>query len=544
MAKRVAVIGGGIAGLSAAHELAERNFDVVVYEHRGIPGGKARSVAVPGSGTDGRADLPGEHGFRFFPGFYVHLPDPMGRIPYRDGASVADNLQATTRVAIARVGAPEILAPTHFPMSLSDHRLDFDDVYISATEIPPQDLEHFTRCLLVMLTSCEERRFGEFEYQSWWDFTDAPQRSEAYQNFCADGLTRTLVAAKAREMSARTGGAILLQMQFDMAKVHNTVDRLLNGPTNDVWITPWVNYLRTLGVDYRLNTPVLAIHGDGHRVTGITVQTPGRPGTHEEHADYYVAAVPAEVMAAMPLDVELRKAEPRLEGIAERRTRWMTGVQYYLRTDVTLQHGHTIYMDSPWALTSMSQHQFWPDVDLGAMGDGRVRGILSVDVSDWETPGLNGKRAMDCTREEIIQEVWDQAKAHVNFKSPRLVDEDLISAFIDPDIGWTASGPVKTTNAEPMLVNTAGSWDHRPDAVTSVENLFLASDYVRTYTDLATMEGANEAARRAVNGILAASGSPAAPCELWKLHEPEELAPVRALDRHRYHQGKPNAFAE
>ena len=38
-------------------------------------------------------------------------------------------------------------------------------------------------------------------------------------------------------------------------------------------------------------------------------------------------------------------------------------------------------------------------------------------------------------------------------------------------------------------------------------NLFLAADFVRTHTDLATMEGANEAARRAVNGILAATGS-------------------------------------
>jgi uncharacterized protein with NAD-binding domain and iron-sulfur cluster len=118
----------------------------------------------------------------------------------------------------------------------------------------------------------------------------------------------------------------------------------------------------------------------------------------------------------------------------------------------------------------------------------------------------------------------------------------MLSGFIDPDISW--AGASKTANAEPMLVNTAGSWDLRPEAVTSVENLFLAADYVRTYTDLATMEGANEAARRAVNGILDASGSSAPRCPLWKLHEPEELAPVRALDRHRYQRGKPNAFAD
>ena len=77
----MAILGGGVAGLTAAHELAERGFEVVVLEARAIPGGKARSLPVPGSATGGRADLPAEHGFRFFPGFYRHVPDTMRRIP-------------------------------------------------------------------------------------------------------------------------------------------------------------------------------------------------------------------------------------------------------------------------------------------------------------------------------------------------------------------------------------------------------------------------------------------------------------------------------
>src|SRR5215203_6883624 len=105
MGNRVIILGGGVGGMSAAHELAERDFDVTVYETRPIAGGKARSVSVPGSGTGGRRDLPGEHGFRFFPGFYRHLPDTMRRIPFagnRDG--VAGNLVAATRALLAQAG--------------------------------------------------------------------------------------------------------------------------------------------------------------------------------------------------------------------------------------------------------------------------------------------------------------------------------------------------------------------------------------------------------------------------------------------------------
>ena len=44
---------------------------------------------------------------------------------------------------------------------------------------------------------------------------------------------------------------------------------------------------------------------------------------------------------------------------------------------------------------------------------------------------------------------------------------------------------------------------------------------MRTYTDLATMEAANEAARRATNAILALSGVDAPPCVLWEFDIPK-----------------------
>jgi hypothetical protein len=71
--KWVIILGTGVAGMSAAHELIERGFEVVVYERNTIAGGKARSIDVVGSGKEGRKDLPGEHGFRFFSRFYKHI---------------------------------------------------------------------------------------------------------------------------------------------------------------------------------------------------------------------------------------------------------------------------------------------------------------------------------------------------------------------------------------------------------------------------------------------------------------------------------------
>lgn len=63
-------------GLSTAQELAERGFEVGVHEARKEFGGKARSIPAPDSASEGRKPLPGEHGFRFFPGFYRYSSTP------------------------------------------------------------------------------------------------------------------------------------------------------------------------------------------------------------------------------------------------------------------------------------------------------------------------------------------------------------------------------------------------------------------------------------------------------------------------------------
>src|SRR3954469_11679117 len=102
--RSVAVLGGGMAGLAAAHALAGRGFSVTVYERNAL-GGKARSIPVAGTGAGGRHALPGEHGFRFFPGFYHHVPDSMRRIPFPGNANgVWDNLVAANTGKWLRAG--------------------------------------------------------------------------------------------------------------------------------------------------------------------------------------------------------------------------------------------------------------------------------------------------------------------------------------------------------------------------------------------------------------------------------------------------------
>ena len=82
--------------------------------------------------------------------------------------------------------------------------------------------------------------------------------------------------------------------------------------------------------------------------------------------------------------------------------------------------------------------------------------------------------------------------------------------------------------------------EKRPQARTKIPNLFLSGDYVQTDVDLATMEGANESGRAAVNALLEASGSKAEPVKMYRLYDPPEFEAAKAVDRELYKQGQPN----
>jgi uncharacterized protein with NAD-binding domain and iron-sulfur cluster len=184
----------------------------------------------------------------------------------------------------------------------------------------------------------------------------------------------------------------------------------------------------------------------------------------------------------------------------------MCGVQYYLTYSPDICGGHVMFVDSPWALTSVTQGQFWRDFDWSAAGDGSVNDVLSVCVSNWDAPGLlHEKPAKECTEQEIREEVWHQMVTSLNDVGEVVLpvdQDDIVRAFhLDP--GVTRDGGKKVTgNATPLYVNTKGSWHDRPPVDPGMDNLFLAGDWVRTNADLATMEAASEAGLRAANAIL------------------------------------------
>jgi len=74
MSKKIIIFGAGISGLTIAHELVEKGFNVEIYEKDSINGGMARSFRD-------NNDVPTEHSWRGYGPFYKNLYDILNRIP-------------------------------------------------------------------------------------------------------------------------------------------------------------------------------------------------------------------------------------------------------------------------------------------------------------------------------------------------------------------------------------------------------------------------------------------------------------------------------
>ncbi len=503
----VAVLGAGVSGLTAAHELAERGFDVTVYEFRddernglgspapnSCPPVKLGGLAASQYSTIGTQDgslaelrpfpgrrgnprppqraIPGEHGFRFFPAYYLHIWDLFQRIPVYARAentggavrwtptsrTVMDNVRRVVTQGTTVHGKPSLVFARELPRSLPE----FFSILGQLTQIglSAPDIAYFQSRLLRFLVSSPLRRAREIENMSSYDFfvgRDSHKGGPQYTysppfDALLREMPRVLVAFDPRFGDARTNIVSYLQLYLNMDRRDDKADGVLNGPTTEAWLDHWYRHLVTLGVRF--------VRGSAQTLEAPTID-PSQPphlrprvqitltdGTRLA-PDYTVVAVDAP--AAERLTASLRaagtggtvwgldgyttSAPPPKEPLQPQSTRstarrdpyeldqigrvpWdrfqtMTGIQFYFDTEFQLLRGHMYYQGAEWGLSSINQHGLWENRPTLAR-DGHVS-VLSVDIADFNTPSRHlvddlgrGKAARDCTADEIAAEVWRQ----------------------------------------------------------------------------------------------------------------------------------------
>lgn len=524
---KVIVFGAGISGLTAAQGLAERDFDVSVYESsRGMGpggdddmrlGGMARSQYTkanrihqfrPDSPPPPGGVLAGEHGFRFFPSYYHNVWDTLQTIPLYEGdvptgRTVFDNLVPDVGEAYVRKGSKPFMMARSRPRSLSEIIVEIQNL-IEARGTP-QDLQTYTARLVRYFSTCSERRDAECEdisYLAYLEGRNSPEKRTPvhYSKPFLDVMARSprvLAALNASYGDARTNMDAAAQLVMNLLMYLPKVDGVLNAPTTEAWFIPWRYHLEKLGVTFtegRLDR--LALSNNGALEAWVK---PRKGRAKKVDADYFIVATDAvnaervtRKLPAIGVPAGLRGYATSVppnpftgEGSIEDRdpetepgkTPWdrfqtCTGIQFFFREPLELVHGHVYVGGSPWALTAIAEQAFWtrpPTLEQ----DG-YQSVISVDICEWNAPGLDGHPpARECTRHEIAHEVWRQmtdALPHEgDYPEPAwyTMDQNILFA---PAAGEAPGKPSLTghglpvKNLTPYLVPIAGDWDRRPGA--------------------------------------------------------------------------------
>lgn len=493
MSEKVVILGGGIGGMTVAHELAHcapGKYEIHVYEQYERLGGMARSSYKERNGYR----LPTEYSWRVYGPYYNNLRQIFKQIPINEpGKSVHDNL----------VDIKEILMVDRNGVFRTNNRVQMlFDIFKALKKVPwMQKWKTIKKLLYCSMISTD--RLDKMDCLSWNEFIN-PGNSLHHdlRKYIVD-MTAPYFGVDSSKVNVPS-----VVKTIETIKFNNRPLSVMKGPTNEVWFDPWKKYLETKGVVFHLNSEVTDIKTDKDKVTSVRFADDS-----EVFADHYFCGLSVESVAKMPsLNI------PGLSELASLGHQLMTTIQLYLDEKFTLEVKETaIYLpDSPWQLVIEPEALIWNR----SYGD--IKGILSVGLCDYIRPGILIKKPFtECSYEEIKEEVWHQItssklSSYLDLSKINIVDYNVWDTYI-----FDRS---KLTTLEPKFSPNKGTLPLRPNNVTKYRNFYFATAYTKTETDMFEMEGAAESGRRAARMIEPA-------VVVFPSHRPIFFAPYRRIDR-------------
>lgn len=390
--QKIAVFGAGIAGLSAAHELARRGHSVEVYEAQDEPGGFFRSARLPE-----HEQMPSEYSWHGMGPWYHNTFDIMREIPYSAEGSVYD-------CALSR--------PIDFGIFSDERSAEFYDrgwrSIPSMFAMRGGDFFSWSYLMLKTWTADErsQKRYALQNAAERWTRLLSPTAQQAWRacfgpwigsdwtlvslHTAGEFFRKQLMSAPAHYHGANQEGPAWKQGAGDGWV-------LLRGPSSEVWFQPWVQYLQCLGVRFHW----------GRALRQLTPQRAYLQDGDEVGADHFVVAI--NPFAAQEALAGLSDAEiAKFAGLTSEGPHCQVSFRLAFSQPIAFPRERTavVLADSEFNITLFAQEQVWPETtDLGR----EVRSLWTGTACIATRPGrVYGKPLQDCSRAEFEQEILAQ----------------------------------------------------------------------------------------------------------------------------------------
>lgn len=544
--QHVCVIGAGIAGLTAAHELIRRGYAVTVYESEPDAGGFFRSAVLPE-----HEGMPSEYSWHGFGPWYHNTFEVMRQIHtwkeereafgFGNSATVSNLRTPTTPYESA------LSKPINFGLAFDDGTAEFAS---PRRMFKASRLDALRGAWLMLKTwTADLRSDVDYSQVSASEAFSAKLSSRAWRAWRA--CFGPWVGSDWTRVSLHHVGVFFRRNFFSGPKhqhdrwAHGSRDGwlVLKGPSSDAWFAPWVKYLEAMGVKFEFGRRLNDLQIDGDRISRVCFDGMADPRfplpalSDWVEADHYVLAISPfaarDVFDRSLLSAMLsRPPQPRRGLLADLHRQHVELIADGPHTQVSfriafaepiawkLPRQAVVLADSPWNITIFAQEQAWGS---GSLGDG-VQALWTGTACVSSVPGrVFGLPLERCTLEQFKAEVFQQlAACHGLEGCLALSGIPQISIRFEVWHEWLFSSE-GITPKHPKWVTTTNTQRHKPDQRTQIPNLVLAGAHTKTDADVWSIEGAVESGRRAAKLI-------AGDVAIIPQHKPVLLRAISAVD--------------
>jgi len=467
----IVIFGGGIAGLTIAHELLKYNFSIAIIEKESIIGGMARSDIYPS-----RNNLRTEHSWRGYAPFYKNTFQIMSEIKLNDKTSF-DTL---------------------------DPNLNFQTMETNINE--NKNTTFFDTIILL--------------YWIIYYLCSGYKRSEENKQIGFSNLIENQISinAKKKYISQIGPGLGLDPYSASLYHIGKYIEMTLyetettsnwfftNRPTSEAWLNPWYTQLKNKGVHFYLSTELKELQFNETSVISST--TSNKSFT----AGAYIIALNPYAVKELYIDNKLGN-DSELDKfiditIGQPHVQISFRLGFSEKVNIYKRDGF-VFSDSNLNITLYPQDNFWiPELfDTNINSSVKFPSLWSgVSCVTYKKSKLYpDKRCDQLTKEKFLEEVLyeiSESKEFDNYirkyNNKSFKDLNIIEKEIWYE--WEFNNN-KLESRNKKWVNTISN-SNRPGHKTHYDNLYISGSHCETGMSIWTMESAVESGKRCAISII------------------------------------------
>ncbi|HLE01790.1 MAG TPA: FAD-dependent oxidoreductase [Bdellovibrionota bacterium] len=496
---RIAVFGAGIAGLTAAHELARLGHSVQLYESSSEPGGFFRSARLPENGNS-----PSEYSWHGMGPWYHNTFDILRQIPFDSTGNIYD--RALSRPIDFGIFPNEGVA------RFFDHKLRNIPKMFSMSRMD------WVRWCWLMLKAWTANTRSESLYAAksaahYWERV-LSERSYRLWRSCFGPW----IGSDWGQVSVHTAGRFFCKLFISKpAHVHGPDKEggtwthqggdgwlLFRGPSSEYWFEKWVQFLEGMGVGTSWGTALEKLTYDGSKISSAQLAD-GRAIT----ADAFIIATDpfsASEILGRSAGLEDRHEGKQFHSLVQDGPHTQVSFRISFGEPIRFSRKRTavVVADSEFNLTLFAQEQVWDEtVDLGEGVKSLWTGTACVSAVPGRVYGLPLSR---CSKAQFTDEVRAQImgcgsldnEIRQSNQGRSLASFSILNIEVWHEWHFNSEN---ISGINRKWVNNTRNEEHRPKQVTTIPNLFLAGAHTKTAADVWSIEGAVESGRRAAQAV-------------------------------------------